>query len=410
MNDPVLSRFAIRPALLDMFDDMVAVRRDLHQHPELGFAEHRTAELVGRSLETLGYEVTSGVARTGVVGLLRGAKPGPVVLVRADMDALPLQEENQRSYASAAPAVMHACGHDGHVATALAVARYYSTRREQLAGTLKLVFQPAEEGPGGALPMIEEGVLRGPDVDVALGLHLWNDLPVGSLGIAGGPIMASADHFILTIQGVGGHGAQPQRTVDPIVTAAHVVTALQTVVSRKTDPFHSAVVTVGSIHGGKANNIIPARVELEGTVRSLVPELRDELPTHLERIVRGVCDAFGATYTLDYRRGYPVTANDPEMARMVAGCARDIVGDAGEIRALKTMGGEDMSYFLRHVPGCFFFVGSSNAAEDLAHPHHSPRFDFDERALVVGAEVMVSAVDKALATVVPGHGRTQGQG
>jgi len=333
-----------------------------------------------------------------VVGLIRGKGPGPTILVRADMDGLPLQEENQREYASQTPTVMHACGHDGHVSSALAVARYFASRSDSFAGNVKVVFQPAEEGPGGAKPMIEAGVMRGPDVDLAFGLHLWNELPVGHIGITDGPMMAAADHFRLTLIGRGGHGAHPHKTVDPIVTAAHVITALQTIPSRSIDPFHSVVVTVGAIAGGKAHNIIPPRVILDGTVRSLDPGVRDELESHMHRVVRGITDGMGATYELEYVRGYPVTANNPEVCEMVRGCARNVLATAGRIEAPRTMGGEDMSYFLNEVPGCFFFVGSSNPREGLDHQHHSPRFDFDERALMLGAEIMVAAVEKALAT------------
>jgi len=388
----------IRPAVAEMHEEMIRVRRDLHRHPEVGFEERRTAGIVAQTLRDLGgIDVTEEVAKTGVVGLIRGGRPGPTILVRADMDALPLQEENATEYVSTTPCVMHACGHDAHVSMGLAVARYFSARREGLGGNVKMVFQPAEEGPGGAKPMIDAGVMQGPDVDLALGLHVWNEMPVGHVGVQDGAMMASADHFTLTITGRGGHGAQPHRTVDPIVTAAHVVTALQSIKSRRVDPFDSAVVTVGAIHGGKAHNIIPERVELNGTVRSLSSSLRDELPRHLEQIVRGVCGAFGATYELDYKFGYPVTENHAEVAEMVRGCARRVVGGQGRIVGARTMGGEDMSYFLREVPGCFFFVGSANPEKGLVHPHHSPRFDIDEDVLLVGAEVMVSAVEEALA-------------
>ncbi len=396
-----LKRFHIRPEVLEQHDEIVRLRRDIHRHPELGFQERRTAGIVAATLKGMDVEVTEGVAETGVVGLIRGARPGPTILVRADMDALPLQEENTRDYVSTVAHCMHACGHDGHVSMALAVARVLARRRDGIAGNVKMVFQPAEEGPGGARPMIDAGVLTGPDVDLALGMHMWNEFPVGHIGVQDGATMAAADHFTLTITGTGGHGAQPQRTVDPIVTAAHVVTALQTVTSRRVDPFQSVVLTVGAIHGGKAHNIIPERVTLDGTVRTMDPAMRDQLPDMIRRIVRGVTDAMAASFELDYVYGYPVTANDPDVCELVRGCARGVLGHDGKVRGVRTMGGEDMAYFLQAVPGCFFFIGCCNAEQGLHFPHHSPRFDFDEDALLVGAELMLAAVERALATTVP---------
>lgn len=394
MTREQLKPYDIRPEVLDMADGLVEMRRDLHRNPELGFEEHRTAEIVARELGGLGFEVTEGVAKTGVVGLLRGARPGPTVLVRADMDALPLQEHNETDYASRVPQAMHACGHDGHVTMALGVARLLSRRKTDLAGNVKLVFQPAEEGPGGAAPMIEAGVLEGPKVDVALGIHLWTPLPVGQVGVTQGAFMAAADQFELTILGVGGHGAQPDRTIDPIVVSAHVVTALQSIVSRRSDPFDSVVLTVGAIHGGTRHNIIPDRVALEGTVRSLEPSVRARLEPAIRGIVKGVCDAFGARFELRYTRGYPPTINNPDVTAMVAECTR---GAQAQAVTCRTMGGEDMSYFLNRVPGCFFFVGCGNDKKGFTHPHHSPFFDFDEDALPLGIEVMLRAVDSALA-------------
>ena len=408
MNSSPLEHFDIRPEILEMRDELICMRRDLHRHPELGLREVRTAGLVASALRTLGLDVTEGVAGTGVIGLLRGATAGRTVLVRADMDALPLDEENEVPYASTVPGRMHACGHDGHVSMGLGVARILATRREHLAGTVKFVFQPAEEGPGGALPMIEAGVLHDPEVDYCLGLHLWNELPVGRVGVLDGPIMASSDEFVITIRGRGGHGAQPQRVVDPVVTAAHVIVALQTIASRRVDPLQSVVVTVGAIHGGQAPNIVPERIEMRGTVRAMDPELRERLPEMLEELVRGVTSAMGATYELDYARGYPVVVNDIALSDLVRSCARDVLRTDGRVVPCQTMGSEDMAFFLRAVPGCFFFLGSANPERGLHHPHHSPRFDFDEQAMPLGVEIMVRAVEAALrlpaaaATLPPG--------
>lgn len=408
MNSIPLERFDIRPEILAMHDELIRVRRDLHRHPELGLQEIRTAALVASALRGLGLEVTEGVAGTGVVGLLRGASEGRTVLVRADMDALPLLEENEIPYASTVPARMHACGHDGHVSMGLGTARILAARREGLAGNVKFVFQPAEEGPGGAQPMIEAGVLHDPEVDCCLGLHLWNELPVGQVGAIDGPIMASSDEFVLTIRGRGGHGAQPQRVVDPVVTAAHVIVALQTIASRRVDPLQSVVVTVGAVHGGQASNIVPERVEMRGTVRAMDPELRERLPGMLEDLVRGITSAMGATYELDYLRGYPVVVNDVVVTDLLVACAKDVLRTEGRVVPCQTMGSEDMAFFLRAVPGCFFFLGSANPGRGLHHPHHSPRFDFDEQVMPLGVEIMVRAVEAALrlpavaATLPPG--------
>ena len=396
MNNDLLERMAIRPEIRAMRDELVRVRRDLHRHPELGHHEERTAAVVAEALQAAGLEVTQGVAGTGVVGLLRGSRPGPTVLVRADMDALPLEEESLVPYASTVCGRMHACGHDGHVAIALGTAGILARMRERLPGNVKFAFQPAEEGPGGAQPMIEAGILHHPEVDCCLGLHLWNELPLGHVGVLAGSIMASSDEFTLTVCGRGGHGAQPQRVVDPVVASAHVIVALQTIASRRVDPLQSVVVTVGAIHAGQACNIIPERVEMRGTVRAMDPDLRERLPAMFEDVVRGVTSALGATYELDYTQGYPVVVNAPAITDLVRTCANAVVGSAGRVVPCQTMGSEDMAFFLRAVPGCFFFLGSANPERGLHHPHHSPRFDFDEDALPLGVEIMTRAVEATL--------------
>ncbi|MHB2016816.1 MAG: M20 metallopeptidase family protein [Candidatus Xenobia bacterium] len=382
---------SIRDAVRDLNDELVETRRDLHRHPELGFAEKRTAGIVADRLRSLGLEVQEGIAGTGVVGLLKGG-PGPTILVRADMDGLPIVEENQVEYRSDNRA-MHACGHDGHVSIALAAARVLAKQRQTLPGSVKFCFQPAEEGPGGALPMIEQGVLQG--VDACVGLHIWNELPCGRIGLQPGPIMACADRFTVDIEGTGGHGAAPHRTVDPIVVSAHVITALQTIVSRNSDPLKSVVVTIGSIAGGTAHNVIPPRVHLEGTFRVLDPALRDRVIERIRDVTHGVCQALGAKAMVTPDFGYPVTVNEPRMTELVSQVIREAAGPDA-ITGAQTLGGEDMSYFLQRVPGAFFFLGGNNPDQGLDSPHHSPTFNFDERCLPLGVELMVRSVERYL--------------
>jgi amidohydrolase len=379
-----------------MAEELVATRRDLHAHPELGYQERRTAGIVAGRLREMGIEVREGVAETGVIGLLRGARPGPTVLLRADMDALPIQEASEVPYRSQAPGVMHACGHDGHTAILLGTARVLAAQRERLPGAVKFVFQPAEEGGAGADRMIAEGALADPTVEAAFGLHMWNDGPIGAIGVREGPMMASADAFDLTVQGRGGHAAGPHRTIDPILTAAHMIVALQSLVSRETDPLQSAVVTVGRIQGGDIRNVIPDHVLLQGTVRAFDAALRQAIPQRLERMVRGVTEAFGGAYELAYHFGYPCLVNDAAMAEVVRAAARPVVGDEHVLVAPQVMGAEDMSYFLQQVPGCFFRVGSANAERGLTRPHHNPGFDFDEAALPIGVEVLAGAARRFL--------------
>ncbi len=386
----------LSPDVAAITDEAVEIRRDLHAHPELGFQEERTASVVADRLNALGLEVAVGVAKTGVVGLLRGGRPGKTVMVRADMDALPIQEANDVAYRSQTDGAMHACGHDGHTAMALMAARVLKDRRDGLPGNVKFIFQPAEEGPGGAAPMIEAGALKDPDVDAAVGIHLWNDLPVGRIGVQSGAIMASMDVLEITIRGKGSHAAKPNDGVDPIVASAHVITALQTLISRERNPLDPAVLTIASIHGGTTFNVIPDEVKLLGTVRTLSDELWEAMPGRVKRMAEGVAAGFGATADVDYRKMYPVTRTDPELADRGEALAQDLVGPEAVIRHQTTLGGEDMSFFLREVPGCFFFIGSANAERGLDHPHHNPRFDFDEDALGIGIEMLVRSVESLL--------------
>jgi amidohydrolase len=313
--------------------------------------------------------------------MLTGKSNGKTLMLRADMDCLPVQEENDAPYKSVHDGRMHACGHDGHTAILMAVAEQLQAKQQTLKGITKLVFQPAEEGGNGAERMIQDGVLANPRVDAAFGLHLWNDRPVGKVALNPGPLMAGVDSFDLTIHGKGGHGAAPHQTIDPIVAAAQVINNLQTIVSRNVDPLETAVVTVASIHAGSAFNVIAESAALRGTVRYFSPELGEQLPKMIERIVAGTAQSLGATYSLKYERLTPPTINDAAMAEFIRDVASEVVGSENVSMTARTMGGEDMSFFLNEVPGCFFFVGSRNEQRSLIYPHHSPKFDFDEAAM-----------------------------
>lgn len=376
---------------------LIRDRRDFHRHPELGYKEFRTARVVADRLVECGYEVQTGIGGTGVVGLLKNSNViNRTLLYRADMDGLPIREETSADYRSQTEGVMHACGHDAHVAIGLAVAKRMIVECDNLKGNLKFAFQPAEEGGNGAVAMIEDGVLSAPDVTATIGLHVWNNLPVGQVGIHMGAMMAAVDEFDLIIEGRGGHGALPHQTTDAVVVASMVVTALQTVVSRNVSPLDCAVVTVGKFHAGSAFNIIAETAEMRGTVRTFNRQTHTEIPHMIERVVAGVCSSMGAKYRLDYKRQTIPLVNNPEMCEMVAECAAEVIGRDNIIPDERTMGGEDMSYFLERVPGCFFFLGTRNEERGLVHPHHSPRFDIDESAMEIGAEIMTRVARRYL--------------
>lgn len=379
---------SLRDEIRALNDQLVADRRHFHQHPELGFQERDTSAYVAARLRSLGIETQTGIAETGVVGLIHGRAPGRTVLLRADMDALPLTEETNAPYASLRPGAHHACGHDGHTAMLLAAAELLMRRRDAFDGVVKLAFQPAEEGPGGAEPMIAAGVMENPHVDACFGLHLANDYPVGILFVRGGPIQASADEFEIVAQGIGGHGSAPHQTVDAIAIGAAIVNELQRIVSREVDAFDQAVISVGSFHGGTRNNIIAARATLNGTIRTLNPDTREFLHKRIGEIARGVAEASRATADVTITRGYPVTVNDEAMAAFARTVAETVVAPDQVREGRPIMGSEDMSYFLNAAPGCFIFVGSANAARNLHHPHHSPLFDFDEASLPIGVELL----------------------
>ena len=375
------------------FAELVATRRHLHAHPELAFEEHRTSSLVAERLRALGYAVKTGVGRTGVVGVLRGGGAAGggaerTVLLRADMDALPVHEASEVAYRSTVPGVMHACGHDAHVAIALGVAGRLAAKRTAWHGTVKFAFQPAEENGNGAEAMIADGVLEAPAVDAAFGLHVINNLPVGVIAATSGPIMGSVDNFRIRLRGKGGHAAMPQDAVDPVLAAAHVVTALQSLVSRTADPFDHLVVSVTRVAAGTTSNVIPDQAELEGTVRSLGGRLSADVADRLTAVVTGVAGALGCTAAVEYTRLTPITVNDQAMTALVAGVAGGLVGAANVRTDARMLGGEDFSLFLRQVPGCFAWVGSRNAAKGFDAPHHSPRFDIDEEAMRIGVNLL----------------------
>lgn len=381
-----MSALLVPPSLRD---DVISTRRRLHMHPELGFEEVETSALVQRRLRDLGYDVHAGIATTGVVGVMKGSKPGRTIMLRADMDALPLTETSGHAYASATEGKMHACGHDGHVAILLGAAALIADRKDELAGTVCLLFQPAEEGKGGAKKMVDEGVLERFGIERAYGLHLSSKYPVGALGFREGPFYASSDSIEIQINGRGGHGAAPHETVDPIVTAANFVTSVQQVVSRAIDPTEPAVVTIGAIHGGTTHNIIPGNVSLLGTVRAFSTDVREAMPGHIERVLRSCCDLGGASYEFDYLWRYPVTENDPAQTQYARELATAQIGDERVIECSKLMGAEDFSFFAQRVPACFYTLGSQGGPS-TANPHHSPTFDIDERALETGVQMMAA--------------------
>ncbi len=383
-------------AAQELFEYTRGLRRDFHMHPELGFQEVRTAGIVARELRALGLEVSTGMAETGVVALLEGAHPGPVVLVRFDMDALPVTEETGAPYASQTEGLMHACGHDGHTAIGLTVARLLHARREALHGTVKFVFQPAEEGLGGAARMVQEGVLENPRPEYALALHLWNAAPLGWVGAAPGPVMAAAEFFRVRIQGRGGHGALPHLAANPVLAAAQVIAALQSVVARNVPPQETAVVSVTHVQAGETFNVIPSEALLEGTIRTFKPEVRTTVLSRFREVVEGVSAALGCRADIELVDITPAVVNDPEVTRRVQRAARALFPEGTLATSYATMGSEDMAFMMQDIPGCYFFLGSADEAKGLNAPHHHPRFDFDERVLPQAAALMAQAVWEVL--------------
>ncbi len=378
-----------------MQDELVAIRRDLHAHPELGFQEFRTAGIVAEKLSALGYEVVTGVGQTGVVGLIGNARPDSrTVLLRFDMDALPIDEANDVPYRSQTPGVMHACGHDAHVAVGLGVATLLARHQDQLDGTIKLMFQPAEETVDGAMGMIKDGVLD--EVDVALGLHVYSSFPTGTTVVRSGPMMAAADEFRIDVIGRGGHAAHPEQAIDSVLVASQIVCALQTIVSRSLSPEETGVVTVGSIHAGEAHNVIAASAMLRGTIRSFTEEVRSLLHTRLEEIARGVAATFGAEVNIHIRRGVDPTVNAPGPTAVMYEAVRDILGSENINTTYRTTGGEDFSAVLARVPGNFLLLGARDDAQGFNFPHHNPRFDIDEACLPQGVAILCDAALRCL--------------
>ena len=383
----------IRSEIKDIEKNIIEWRRDFHRYPELGFDEHRTSKIIGEALKKMGLAPKMNVGKTGVTADLTFGE-GPTIALRADMDALPMQETSGLDFSSKHDGVMHACGHDGHMAMLLGAAKVLIQNGDIFNGTVRFIFQPAEEGAGGARYMIEDGCLDG--VDEIYGIHVWNYQPVGEVGITDGPVLAAADMFDIKIKGIGGHGAAPQGTVDAVVVASHLVQALQTIVSRNTNPLESTVVTIGTISGGHNFNIIADKVTLSGTARAYTEENRNLIKTRMAEIIDGVAKTFAAEISFDYEDGYPPTINHTDPANKVLKAAERVVGEKAGMPYL-SMGGEDFSYYLQKIPGCFFFVGSAPNDQNLFEtPHHCSHFTMDERALLVGPSIYLNLVDDLL--------------
>lgn len=380
-----------------LFSYSQSIRRDLHMHPELGFQEVRTSGIIARELRELGLEITTGIAKTGVIGMIEGAQPGPVIMLRFDIDALPIKEQTGAEYASQNAGVMHACGHDGHVAIGLTVARLLNEHRDQLNGTVKLVFQPAEEGMGGAEAMVKEGAMQNPQPVHSLGLHIWNDSPLGWLGIAAGPVMAGAATLKVVVSGKGGHGAAPHLAVDPLLAAAHIVSAVQGIVARNVDPQKAAVVSITTIHGGDTFNVIPPQVEMTGTIRYFEREVRDMVYARFEQVVRNVAEGMGCQAEVEINDLTPAVVNDPHITQSVKQAAeKTLAGHPIDERGHFTMGSEDFAYFQEKASGTYFFVGANNPEKGLIYGHHHPKFDFDEGVLPRAAALMAASAVEVL--------------
>jgi len=383
----------VRDEIAEWEPELVATRRDLHMHPETGFDVERTAGIVAERLRALNLDaVVTGIGRTGVKGVLKGGKPGKTLLIRADMDALPIEEETGLDFRSQTTGKMHACGHDGHTSILLTTARILARRREEFPGTLVFCFQPAEEGGGGARAMMADGIMENPTVDASIGLHLWQGFPLNDVVVVTGAAMSGVNGFQVTVQGKGGHGAEPHTTVDALLIGATIITNLQVLNSREIEPLKSVVVTAGTFHaGGTAANVIADTATFSGTVRFFDQAVGEYVAERFPRIVQGIAESFRATADVDYRRyGQPVM-NDPHMADLVRAAAAKVVGVEHVKPGPPLMPSEDYSEFTARVPSCYYFVGTNNPEAGKIWGHHHPKFDFDERALSIGVEVMVGA-------------------
>ena len=390
----------IRREADELLPKLVEWRRDFHRHPELGFQEVRTAGIVAAHLQELGLEVNTGVGKTGVIAMVEPddlPDDSETVLLRFDMDALPIHEETGLPFASENAGVMHACGHDGHTAIGMGVAQLLTKHRNELPGRVKLVFQPAEEGLGGAMAMISDGALEEPQPAAAYGLHLWSRLPYNQVVVQPGPLWAAADMFTLTVHGKGGHGATPHDTVDATLVASQLVVALQTIVSRNANPSDTAVVTVGAFHSGNAGNVISERAVLEGTIRSFEPAVRNLLLERIDEVCTGICQAFGARYEFGLQSCVPATINSEAGAGVMEGIANEVVGEQNVAQIAPMMVGEDMAEFLNRAPGCFVLVGAANPEAGFYSPHHSPTFDFEESVMPTGVSLLAEAAFSQLA-------------
>lgn len=381
---------------LEIKEETIQLRRDFHRHPELGFEEVRTSGIVTERLKVLGLEVTTGIGKTGVVGLLRGKAETPVLLLRFDMDALPITEDTGVDYASEEPGKMHACGHDSHTAVGLSVAKILTSMRDQLPGTIKFVFQPAEEGDGGAALMVKEGVLENPKPDYSMGMHVWNEKPVGWYALTPGPSMAGAQVFTIKLTGKGGHGAAPHHTIDPVVAMAQIVTALQTISSRNINPLDSAVVSVCEVSAGTAFNIIPQEAILKGTIRSFKPEVTEEVIKRFYDIVNNIAAAMGCVADITMEQVTFPVINNPELVSLMTDVVHSLDPTAKIDHQHQTMGSEDFSFMMHDIPGCFIMIGSANPEKGLVFGHHHPKFNIDEACLPYAVAIIAQGAIEIL--------------
>lgn len=387
-------------AAQEIRDELIANRRHIHMYPEIGYEEVETSKFVISKLKEMGIEHKSGIAKFGIVGIIRGlAGDGPTIGIRADMDALALQEENEVPYKSKIDGRMHACGHDAHTAILLGVAKILNQFKEKIKGNIKLFFQPAEESIGGAKPMVEEGALQDPSVSAVISLHVDDSHQIGTIGIKDGSFTASSDEFHITIKGKGGHAAYPHETIDPIMIGANLINSLQTISSRYTKPVYPVVVTVGSFHAGSAHNIIPETAHLTGTIRALTPEVRKQTHQHLQRILDGIATAFGAQIELDLRLGYSPGLNDPKLNALIKESAIEFIDEKNIVtEEYPEMGAEDFFEFSDNyrIPVAMFWLGVGNKEKGIIHPGHSPKFDIDEDGMPIGCAILVSTALKYL--------------